>query len=116
MLVFQVAQRPGPPVDTLAVLLSDFLLLPHPASCGNRSQQMRHPSPAHQCTQTAFFFLQIMIVAVIVSLWYQKRADFHSFSTKGQLELSNWAPPEARSRFSTDGSSYLDKVGDNSTF
>lgn len=34
-LVFQAGRRPGPPVDTLAALLSDLLLLPHPASCGN---------------------------------------------------------------------------------
>lgn len=35
VLVFQVEQGPGCPVDTLAVLLSDILRLPHPASCGN---------------------------------------------------------------------------------
>lgn len=57
-----------------------------------------------------------MTVAVTVSLWYQDRADFHSFSTKGQLELSNCTQPEARAYFSTDGSSYLDEVILNSTF
>lgn len=56
-----------------------------------------------------------MTAAVIVSLWYKERADFHSFSTKGQFELSN-CPPDCPSNFSTNGSSDLDKVNINSTF
>lgn len=57
-----------------------------------------------------------MTVAVVVSLWYKERADFHSFSTNGQFELSNCPQPESRSYLSPDGSSYLDKVNINSTF
>lgn len=56
-----------------------------------------------------------MTAAVIVSLWYKERADFHSFSTKGQFELSN-CPTDSQSKFSTNGSSDLDKVNINSTF
>lgn len=59
---------------------------------------------------TAFSFLQTLTVAVTAALWYQERADFQSFCTKGQLGLSKWPQPEARSYFSNDGSLYLDKV------
>lgn len=56
-----------------------------------------------------------MTAAVIVSLWYKERADFHSFSTKGQFELSN-CPTNLQSNFSANGSSDLAKVNINSTF
>lgn len=42
VLVFQLEQGPGRPVDTLAVLLSDILRLPHPASCGNLETVLPH--------------------------------------------------------------------------
>lgn len=56
-----------------------------------------------------------MTAAVIVSLWYKGRADFHSFSTKGQFELPN-CPPDCPSNLSTNGPSDLDKVNIDSTF
>lgn len=102
-------------MDTLAVLLSDILHLPHSASRGNLkpAKQSFLIQSQMRFIQTAFSFFQIMTAAVSVSLWYKERADFHSFSTKDQFELS---PPESRSYFSTDGSSDLDEVNINSTF
>lgn len=58
LLVFKVERRSGPPVDTLAVLLSDILHLPHPASCGNLkpAKQSFLTQSQMQFIQTAFSF------------------------------------------------------------
>ncbi|XP_073344382.1 polycystin-1-like protein 1 [Pagrus major] len=60
----------------------------------------------------------IITVAVTVSLWYRKRADFHSFSTIRDFEketLQLWThnganQPEQTSVFSQERCSYLEKL------
>ncbi|XP_056869276.1 polycystic kidney disease 1 like 1-like [Takifugu flavidus] len=98
----------------LSVLLC-ILCLVYAAILGNRlsgSQVLLWIHSLFFSLTSCIFLIQpavIMTAAVIVSLWYKERADFHSFSTKGQFELSN-CPTNLQSNFSANGSSDLAKL------
>lgn len=121
--VFQVQQQQGSAVDTLFFLLPDLLHLPHPASRGKLILDFfkiifitlnLNDLFALYIKKHVLFLSQIITMAVIVSFWYRKRADFHSFSSIRKFEASNlWSHNggnQPEKQIPPERCTYLEKV------